>query len=294
MVTYTIKDMEILTGVKAHTIRVWEKRYGIIKPNRTDGNRRYYSEKNLRRLLNICFLYKQGYKISKIAKLSDSEVKNIITGHEAIDLSDKDMIDTLIVFVLDFDTYHLNKILTEYIDQIGLHRTMQELVFPLVDRLNIASISESVWNVHLSYFSEMVITKIHAEISAIEVKSSDSIKCILYLPKRNSQELYLHYLHYMLKVEGYNITNLGYKVSTKELKLASHKTKAKYIITILHDESMGVDKLLYIKELASAVSPSTLMITGFQTRGIISEDIKNTEVFKNVEDALNIIKAKGS
>jgi len=294
MVTYTIKDMEVLTGVKAHTIRIWEKRYELIKPNRTEGNQRYYSEKNLRRLLNVCFLCKKGYKISKIAKLSDREVKDIITEHKAIDLSDKDMIDTLMIFVLDFDTYHFNKILSEYINQIGMTRTMNELIYPLMDRLNMASISGSVRKVHSSYLIEQLISKLHTEISTIECQSLGSLHCMLYLPKRSTQELHIHYLNYLLQSNSYNVTNLGYEVSIDDVIIAHSSILPDYVITVMHESMSREDRGSYIIEIADAIRPSTLLITGYQTEDLIEEELENVIVFKKVEEVLNIIGIKKS
>jgi len=192
MVVYSIKDMETLSGIKAHTLRIWEKRYSIITPKRTPTNIRYYTDEDLRNLLNVAFLNKQGIKISKIAKMDAGEIISTVSDYTKLTLNADDQIETLLHFIFQLDCYNLDKIFDEYISQIGLERTMMELIYPLLERLSMAWLTGSFKGAHESFVTQKIKLKIHACTQALENRTDFSPKFLIYLPIGEKQELSLN------------------------------------------------------------------------------------------------------
>ena len=124
MAIYSIKDLENLCGIKAHTIRTWETRYGIVKPQRTKTNIRYYQDEDLKHLLNIAFLNKNGIKISKIAKMSKEEIASRVADMSSVSLEDNTQMDALTLSMIEMDEYKFDRIISTNIQKIGFERTM--------------------------------------------------------------------------------------------------------------------------------------------------------------------------
>ena len=133
MAVYSINDVEKLCGIKAHTLRIWEKRYAIIQPRRTDTNIRYYLDEDLQKILNISLLNRNGYKISKIAKMTEGEIKEIISELSDVTLESEDNLDALMHAMLELDEFKFNKILDHNIAQKGFEVTMDEIVYPMME-----------------------------------------------------------------------------------------------------------------------------------------------------------------
>ena len=115
MANYTIRDLERLSGIKKHTIRIWEKRFGLIEPERTSTNIRTYCDAELKKLLNISILNKNGYKISKIAGFSTKEILNNINKLSENPFDTESQIDNLAIAMIDFDENKFEKILSKSI-----------------------------------------------------------------------------------------------------------------------------------------------------------------------------------
>ncbi len=130
MAVYSIKELEKLSGIKAHTIRIWEKRYGLIEPHRTNTNIRYYTDANLKKILNVAGLNRQGIKISQIAMLSDLELREAIMRETSAATSHETLVDSLVVAMIDLDPYMLDSIIEKSISKIGFKETVTEVLYP--------------------------------------------------------------------------------------------------------------------------------------------------------------------
>jgi len=286
--------MEHLTGVKAHTLRIWEKRYNILVPKRTSTNIRYYTDEDLRTLLNVCFLNNKGYKISKIAHMTADEIKEEFDKHSAIDLNEKDTIDILMLFVLELDSYNLSTILGQYINQLGLERTMGELIFPLMDRLGMAWLSGEFQPMHESFVTQIIKMKVQCCIDTLPDQTDFGPCYIIYLPQGDTQELSLLYLHYLLKFNKCKVVNLGYDASMQDVISACQAVKSDYLFTIINNELpiMSIDD--YILEISASIEPTQFLTTGFQVISLPEMLSDKVTVFENLEETLNFIKNKKS
>jgi len=289
MVVYSIKDMENLSGIKAHTLRIWEKRYDIIKPKRTDTNIRYYTDEDLRSLLNVSFLNKRGIKISKIARMSNAEIKEAVSQHTDLDLDANDQIETLMLFIFELDAYNVGKILDNYINQIGLERTMAELIYPLLEKLSMAWLTGSFQGVHESFVTQIIKSKIQACIERICERSTFSPKYLIYLPTGEQQELSLLYLHFLLKSHNCKVVNLGNEANLVDVLEACKIAKADYVFTIINNNLNNISFQKYIDQICTGLGKGKLIVTGYQA---VSQKIvwpEQTIVLKDIKETIEFI-----
>jgi len=167
MVAYSIKDLENLSGVKAHTLRIWEKRYGIIQPRRTETNIRYYKDADLQKILNITLLNRKGYKISKIAEMTADQIRQIVAELTEVGIAFEDQIDAMMLSMFELDETKFNIILDHQIQSKGFEETMHHVVYPLLDKLSMMWVAGSVKGVHENFVSNIIRKKTIVEIDKL-------------------------------------------------------------------------------------------------------------------------------
>lgn len=290
MVVYSIKDLESICGIKAHTIRIWEKRYKLVEPQRTKSNIRYYTDKELRTLLNICFLYRKGYKISKIALMNEALIKDKINNYSNLELDFEDQLDALMLFILELDSYNFNKVLDQHISQEGLEETMHRVLYPLLDKLSIAWLAGSFTGVHESFVTQVIKSKLLHAIEMIKEDSMDGPHYLIYLAPGEKQELSLLFLHFLLKKNNCKVTNLGSEISLNDLLLAITSLKSDYLFTIINEENPLMSMQTYVKHITEIMGDSKFLITGYQA---VTAKVTWTDQIiplKNLADSIEYIK----
>ena len=183
MNAFTIKDLENLSGIKAHTIRIWEQRYSFLRPQRTTTNIRYYTNEELKTVLNIALLNKYGYKISHIDKMSSLEVREKIVSLSHIEAQQERLVNDLLQFMIDLDLEQFEDLLDNYIMAKGIDKTISFLIFPFLDKIGI------LWQAsHIHPAQEHVVTNIIRQKLIVGIESvvshiSVNKKVILFLPE---------------------------------------------------------------------------------------------------------------
>lgn len=264
MVVYSIRDLEKLSGVKAHTIRIWEKRYDLVNPRRTKTNIRYYTDEDLRHILNVCFLYRRGYKISKIAQMSIEVLKKKVTEYSNLDLSFEDQLDSLMIFVFDLDSHNFNQILDQHISQKGLQETMTEVIYPLLDKLGLAWLAGSFSQVHEAFVTQIIKSKILAAIEGAPDVSKSQRTYLIYLPDGQRQELSLLFFHYLLKKNKNRVVNLGTGTNLTDVTFAIQTVKPDYVFTIFNEAHKLIPLQSYVNQLSANLGKAVLLMTGYQ------------------------------
>lgn len=265
MVVYSIKDVEKLSGIKAHTIRIWEKRYGIVVPKRTPTNIRYYLDEDVQKILDIAFLNKQGYKISKIAAMSDFEIKRKVSDITEIQNSPHETkVDALMHSILELNELKCNRILNRNIEQIGLEATFEDTIYPLLTKLNLLAIANNIKSVHETFVVNTIKAKIISSIDQLPERISKPEKFIIYLPENDTHELNLLYLHYIIKKAGFDIINLG-TTSLNEVSQAHQIWGATHIFGIFNDSFVDTPMQPYIDRMVNELNEANILISGFQT-----------------------------
>src|SRR6187549_318216 len=218
MTKFTIKDLENLSGIKAHTIRIWEQRYSFLKPSRTDTNIRYYSNDDLKTILNISILNKYGYKISHINKMSVNDVQSRVAELNLAGAQQERIVNELIQVMVDLDISGFEKIIDKQIAANGIEKVILRIIFPFFERIGI------LWQTgHINPAQEHLVSNIIRQklIAGIEATSSH-VKMdktfLLFLPEGEHHELGLLFMYYLLKSRGAAVIYLGANVPVKDIE----------------------------------------------------------------------------
>jgi|TARA_R100000479_G_scaffold51000_3_gene24059 DNA-binding transcriptional MerR regulator len=223
---FSIKDLENLSGIKAHTIRIWEKRYNLLEPERTDTNIREYSVSNLKKLLNVAFLYNSGIKISKIAALSESEIKEEIE-QSISENKEEHAITVLKTAMFEFNYPLFSNTLNELEENKNFRTLFSDVFIPLLVELGTLWHTGTIDPAHEHFISELIKQKIIVNIEALQKKeaSKELPTFCLYLPYQEIHEIGLLYAHYEILNAGFNTIYLGTNIPLQDLShvLKHHK-----------------------------------------------------------------------
>jgi len=218
MQEFTIKDLESFTGIKAHTIRIWEQRYGLLAPDRTDTNIRKYTDKDLKFLLNVSLLSNMGYKISQIAQMSDDQIKESISRSAVHDQGEHHHLHVLKIAMLNYDEPLFNSIIEPHIDQHGMESTFRDILMPFLRQIGVLWQASVICPAQEHFISSLIRQKIYSRVDRMIVaEKKEDAAVVLYLPELEIHELSLLMLHYIFKLRGYKSIFLGQSVPTEDL-----------------------------------------------------------------------------
>lgn len=292
MAVYSIKDLEKLSGIKAHTLRIWEQRYKIIQPKRTDTNIRYYLDEDLRLLLNIALLNKNGYKISKIAKMSEVERMEKVAELSSIESEFATQFDALTISTMEMDEYKFNNIISAHIRQLGFERTMLEIIYPFIDKLGRLWSTGSIKGVQESFITNLIRQKVIAAINAenhVPKKSSKSF--LIYLPQGERQELSILFMHYLIKKRGHRVIYLGLDVNFNDLQDVAHIHRPDVVFTLITETFLNNQLNQYVEGISSLFFTSTILVSGYQVVMQNIQDKENVRVLKSLEEMNDYLNA---
>lgn len=290
MAIYSIKDLEKLSGIKAHTLRIWEKRYNLITPQRTDTNIRYYLDEDLKRLLNIALLNRFGVKISKIAEMSDDEITSQVSFvSDRINETDTQL-DALTISMIEMDELKFHKIISQKIEQIGFEQTMMEVIYPFLDKLSVLWFTGSINAAQENFMANLIKQKIYVAIEHLGIKNpGDQKKVLLYLPEGESQELSLLFIHYLFKERKFNVVNIGSGISFDDLRGAYEVHHPDYVFTIINEPRHRQSIQDYVNKISDFFSDSTIILSGFQVIQGNMKSNKNYLIMHSLEDLFSTL-----
>ena len=233
MNAFSIKDLENLSGIKAHTIRIWEQRYSFLKPQRSKSNIRYYGNEELKTVLNIALLNKYGFKISHIDKMSPVEVRERIVSLSYAEAFQERFINELLQNMVDLNLVGFEETLNVYIKSKGIDKTITQLIFPFLEKIGILWLTN-----HMNVAQEHLVTNIIRQklivgIEGITSYTSTAKTALLFLPEGEHHELGLLYLCYLLKSRDFQILYLGANVPFKDLEFVANLKTPQYIFSHL-------------------------------------------------------------
>ncbi len=229
---YSIKDVERLSGIKAHTLRIWEKRYGIIEPKRTDTNIRYYTDEELKKVLNIAILNNYGVKISKIVGLSNRELhqKVLEIGNE--DVAENIQIESLVISMVEIDEARFEKILANCTLRLGFEQTILKIVYPFFKKVGILWQAGAINPAQEHFISNLIRQKLIVAIDGQSTMEKIGAKrFILFLPEGELHELGLLFYNYIIQKAGHRVVYLGQSVPLSDVSEVHKQNPADYIVT---------------------------------------------------------------
>jgi DNA-binding transcriptional MerR regulator len=218
--TFSIKDLENLSGIKAHTIRIWEKRYDVLQPMRTDTNIRLYSLESLQKLLNITLLHDYGYKISKISTFSDEKITEMIRDVISNKNAKNHAVNAFKMAMMNFDQELFSNTYNWLQEEKSFKEIFHQVFIPLMEEIGLLWQTDTITPAHEHFISCLILKKILVNIEKVEANKSinNSKVYVLSLPLNEIHELGLMYLHYEIVSKGYKVVYLGESMPINNLK----------------------------------------------------------------------------
>jgi DNA-binding transcriptional MerR regulator len=269
MALYSIKDLERITGVKAHTIRIWEKRYGIVEPARTESNIRLYCDMEVKKLMNVSILLRNGYKISKVAEYDQEELGRKVMEVSMVTNGHDSQIESLVVAMIEMDESKFEKLLGMAIIKEGFENAIYKVLYPFFERVGVLWQAGSINPAHEHFITNLVKQKIYVAIDTIPVPTGQDVKkFLLFLPEWELHELGLLVYDYMIKSRGFKVIYLGQNVPEEDVYAVTDFLNPDYLFTSFAN-SIEKEKLeSYITRVAQKYPGKKIFITGHQTPGI--------------------------
>ncbi len=260
---YSIKDIAQLTSIKTHTIRMWEKRYGILSPRRNEANTRYYNESELTLLSNIAFLNKNGFKISKLAALSEQELISMSEKFNLDRTEEYSDLDRLIKAIYQFEEDVIEEMIYNSFEQIGIYETMLDLLLPASARLNLLMITGRIEQVHIGYYFNIIKKLFIAESSKIRIKKDMNAPHLVIFPYTSTKQFVtVAALNCCLKAKQINCTELGQDTPIEDLKIVYTQLKPDAFVTIISEQMSRPKYSKVVNEMAASIGNTPLFIIG--------------------------------
>lgn len=266
MNTFTIKDIENLSGIKAHTLRIWEQRYHFLKPKRSFTNIRYYSSEELKSILNIALLNKYGYKISHINEMSGEELKSKILSLPHAAAQQDRIVNELIQDMIDLDMDSFIKVLDNYIIALGIEKTILQIIFPFLERIGILWLTSHINPAQEHLVSNIIRQKLIVGIEGIPHSNMLRKSVLLYLPEGEHHELGLLFMYYLLKSRGAYVIYLGANVPVSDVEFVVKIKHPEYIYSHLTTVGQGFNLEKFLSTSAKKFSGIPIIISGQLTR----------------------------
>lgn len=286
---FTIKDLENLSGIKAHTIRIWEQRHKLLKPKRTDTNIRYYTNDDLRTILNVALLKNNGYKISAISTMSAEDISSRIEDLNTGEAIQEIEINKLIKYMIAVDNINFEKHIDKQIARFGIEKTLTQLLFPFFSRIGI------LWQTgHINPAQEHLITNITRQKLLVGIDKIPPIytrkkSFILFLPEQEFHEIGLLFAYYLLKKHGVEVCYLGTNVSINDVNFVANIKKSDYVYLHLTVPPQIYTIENFMKMLSANFSKRKIVISGYITTHYHKSLPENIRFIKSPADLVSFI-----
>jgi DNA-binding transcriptional MerR regulator len=285
MAVYSIKELEKLSGIKAHTIRIWEKRYSLIEPHRTNTNIRYYTDNELKKILNVAVLNRHGIKISSIARLNDLELKEeILRVSDTSDSSDT-FIDAMVLSMIDFDEYKLEAMIDKSINKIGFKSTVTDVLYPFLDKVGILWQSGDVYPAQEHFVSFLIRQKIIGATDRLSnTFNQNGKKFLLLLPEGEWHEIALLFAQYLIKEANHEVIYLGQSVPYSDVLAIGASKRLDYILFSSSICHTGFNLGRYLEDLGGAFPDKKILYCANNKGELTTESSKNLVHLQEIID----------
>ena len=289
MNAFTIKDLENLSGIKAHTIRIWEQRYNLLNPQRTDTNIRYYSNGELKTVLNIALLNKYGFKISHIDKMGPEGMKEKILALSQIQAQQERLVNELIGFMVEMDTDTFESKLQHNILTNGIEKTITQIVFPFLERIGLLWMTN-----HINPGQEHLVTNIIRQklIVGIEKIPSKPVPCstvLLFLPEGEHHELGILFTYYLLKSKGVKVIYAGSNVPVKDIEFIASRKKPDFLYSHLTSVANNFNFEKFLVNASNKLPDYPIVVSGAVTQNYKKRVPANIFLKKSLSEVMEYI-----
>lgn len=294
MALYSIKDLERISNQKAHTIRIWEQRYGLLEPERTETNIRFYDDQQLRKLLNVCTLMSKGMKISHISKLSkpemDIEIDKIIAESFQSDQYAEVIITQAMLSLANYDEALFNKLFAKAENRFGMVKTYEKILYPLLVRTGFMWMKEDLLPSQEHFLSNLIKQKLFSAINSLPLPEKPDQTWILFLNEEEDHEIGLLFADYLLRQYGKKVIFLGQRVPYNNLSSVVAQCKPTHIYTFFVRNQYSAQLSELIMNLAEDFGKNTNVCIsgGDESVEKLARD-KQISMVNNIEQLLEII-----
>lgn len=267
MQRFTIRDIENLTGIKAHTLRIWEHRYNFFTPQRKESKHRFYDNEDLKKLLRISFLYHSGWKVSRIAALSHEHVRKEVQQAALAEGQHGYFVSRLIEAAIDFDENAFQHVLNECIGNAGFEKCIVEVCYPYLLKLGLLWSTNHVIPAQEHFSSYMIQNRIIVETEKLPVMNKKP-EILLVCPEGEFHELPLLFINYLLRKNGWTALYLGPNIGKEELIRISALPHIAYLYLHLITNFTGFTVDEYLADIGRALPEKKIFISGEGINGV--------------------------
>ena len=288
---FSIKDIEALTGIKSHTLRIWEQRYGLPHPKRTSTNIRYYDDEDVKLLLSVSALNRHGYKISKISNMTDKERSSLVVEISQVATDNVMQIDALTTAMFNFDEAFFEQVLASYAMKHGFVNAFLDLVFPFFARVGMLWQTGSINPAYEHFTTNLIRQKLFvaADAQPKHVKEGGK-KFLLFLPGYEPHEIGLLFANYLIRSKGHHTNYLGPNLPIDDLGPVMQLYKADYILTVLTAPHPTQTPLFIAKKLSNDFPNAKILLSGFQTTMQSNINLpSNVKVLQSMQDLIALL-----
>ncbi|WP_445736064.1 MerR family transcriptional regulator [Mariniflexile sp.] len=289
-VSFSIKDLENLTGIKAHTIRIWEKRYNLLSPDRSDTNIRNYSISSFQKLLNISYLNNNGLKISKIANLKEEEIPIKVREMASRGKVEDHAINALKMSMLNFDQVLFYNTYNNLLEYKSFNQIFYSVFLPLLNEIGLLWQTNTITPAHEHFISVLIKQKILINIERLQSLEPKPVSntYVLFLPDHEIHDIGLLYLNYELRSKGKHTIFLGESVPMESLTdffdFFDDITFVSYF-TIYPEEENITPYLQQFSDLLLNKENSKLLLLGQKLSNYSENDLpKNISLYNSIEN----------
>lgn len=293
---FSIKDLEHLSGIKAHTIRIWEKRYNILEPERTDTNIRTYDGDNLQKLLNISFLNSHGYKISRISKMQEEEINSLVRRISASSSEENRAKNSFKLAMMNFDDRLFQMTYNKLMEKRTFREIFYDVFIPLLEEIGMLWQTDTIKPIHEHYIVELIKQKIYiniAELKSNEEQDNEEKLYVLFLPDNEIHDIGILYLNYELLNAGKKAMYVGPTLPLDNMEYLMKIHKNPVFVSYLTVSPINTDIMEFIADFQQKLCKETkmdLMLFGQRTREINTSDIpENIHVHNSIKDFINTL-----
>lgn len=293
MSNYSIKDLEQLSGIKAHTLRIWEQRYNLLCPKRTDTNIRYYDDQDLKLILNVALLNDNGFKISKIASMEPSEMREEVMKLTERTLTHDDQIHALTISMIEMDEDRFDKILSTNILKLGFEQTMMNIIYPFMSKIGVLWQTGAINPAQEHFISNLVRQKLIVAIDS-QVGKSGGKKFLLYLPDGELHETSMLFASYLIKNQGHKVIYLGQSTPDDDLLAVYNLHQPEYLLTVITTVPSSDHVQVYLNLISNRFPKATILVSGYQVIGqdlVFPANVRLLNYIRDIKDFLEEIKS---
>jgi DNA-binding transcriptional MerR regulator len=289
MDSFTIKDLENLSGIKAHTIRIWEQRYQFLKPSRTDTNIRYYSNEELKKVLNIALLNKFGFKISHIDKMDEEELNEKILSLTQLEAQQERIVNGLIQCMVDLDMEKLEDMLDHHIQTKGIERTITQIIFPFMEKIGILWVTNHINPAQEHLVSNIIRQKLIVGIESVSTSVKVHKTVLLFLPEGEFHEIGMLFMYYLLKSRGVSTIYLGANVPLHDVEYVVNLKKPQYLYSHLTTAGHNFNFDKFILAITKRFASTPIIISGQLTQSLEKKMPQQVNFKKSFSEVMEFV-----